>query len=142
MAMTKQAINSMVKDFLMTNIFDDCYIFEYIEQKKTKCIFEDGEIFNDIKPRRGKDIVKIIGGNIPHQHIIDDANTLGNKFTLYFSNNKTNNPPEETSNIYRKLYVINETENSPCCIPDIYGELETLVRYSEIMPISLYKLEL
>ena len=142
MAMTKQAIKSMVIDFLMTNIFDDCYIFEYIEQKTTKCIFDDGEIFNHIKPRRGKDIVKIIGGNIPHQHIIDDANTLGNKFTLYFSNDKTNNPPEETSNIYRKLYVINETENSPCCIPDIYGELETLVRYSEIMPISLYKLEL
>jgi len=140
MAMSKKDVNSMTKDFLMTNIFDDCYIFEYIEQKKIKCIFDDGEIYNDIKPRRGKDIVKIIGGDIPRQLIIDDANTLGNKYTLYFSNHGTNNPPEDTSNIYRDLYAMNEIENSPCCIPDIYGELETLVRYSEIMPISLYKL--
>jgi len=34
--MEKQIVNSMVKGFLMENIFNDCYIFEYIEQKTTK----------------------------------------------------------------------------------------------------------
>jgi len=141
--MTKQAINSMAKYFLMENIFVDCYIFEYIEQKTTKEIFDDDEIYNDIKPRRGKDIVKIIGGDIPEQVIIDDANTLGNKFTLYFSNHGMNNIQEDdTSKIYRDLFAMNEDENAPYCMPDMYGDVETLVRYTEIIPISLYKLEL
>jgi hypothetical protein len=140
--MSKNTITSMAKEFLMENIFDDCYIFEYIEQKTTKKIFNEDEIYNDIKPRRGKDIVKIIGGDIPHQVIIEDANTLGNMFSLYFINHGMGNIQEDKSVIYRELYAMNEEENAPYCMPDIYGDIETLVRYTEIIPISLYKLEL
>jgi len=52
------------------------------------------------------------------------------------------NIQKDTSNLYRNLYVINDTDNAPYCMPDMYGEVETLVRYTEIIPICLYELEL
>lgn len=142
MTMSKKVVNSMTKDFLMTNVFDDCYVFEYIEQIITKKKMEDddgGEIFNDIKSVRRKYIVKISEDVFDHKEIIDDANNLGNKFTFYFFEDED----VKDKNLYRELLVIDTEDDAPRIIYDTEGSSHNaLLQYSVIIPISLYKIEL
>jgi len=141
MAMSKQLVNSMTKDFLMTNVFDDCYIFEYIEQIITKQKMDDddgGEIFTDLKSVRRKDIVKMDEDVFDHKEIIDDANNLGNKFTFFFYKDDD----EKDKKLYRELLVIDTEDDAPRIIHDTEGVYNALLQYSTIIPISLYKIEL
>jgi len=134
-------VNSMVKDFLMENIFDDCYVFEYIEQIITKKIFEEEEIFNHIKPVRRKDIVKINEDVFEHKSIIEDANNLGKKFSFFFFEREG----EDVKNkkLYRELLVVDIEYDAPRIIYDTEGSNDNaLLQYSVIIPISLYEIEL
>lgn len=141
MTMSKQVVNSMIKDFLMTNVFDDCYVFEHIEQIITKKKMDDddgGNIYTDIKSVRRKDIVKIWDDVFDHKQIIDDANNLGNKYTFYFFEDED----VKDKNLYRELFVIDTDDDAPRIICDIEGDYNALLQYSTIIPISLYKIEL
>jgi len=139
--MSKQVVNSMTKDFLMTNVFDDCYVFEHIEQIITKKKMDDddgGNIYTDIKSVRRKDIVKIWDDVFDHKQIIDDANNLGNKYTFYFFEDED----VKDKNLYRELFVMDTDDDAPRIICDIEGDYNALLQYSTIIPISLYKIEL
>jgi len=141
MTMSKQVVNSMTKDFLMTNVFDDCYVFEHIEQIITKKKMDDddgGNIYTDIKSVRRKDIVKIWDDVFDHKQIIDDANNLGNKYTFYFFEDED----VKDKNLYRELFVMDTDDDAPRIICDIEGDYNALLQYSTIIPISLYKIEL
>jgi len=141
MTMSKQVVNSMTKDFLMTNVFDDCYVFEHIEQIITKKKMDDDDgcnIYTDIKSVRRKDIVKIWDDVFDHKQIIDDANNLGNKYTFYFFEDED----VKDKNLYRELFVIDTDDDAPRIICDIEGDYNALLQYSTIIPISLYKIEL
>jgi len=131
----------MTKDFLMTNVFDDCYVFEHIEQIITKKKMDDDDgcnIYTDIKSVRRKDIVKIWDDVFDHKQIIDDANNLGNKYTFYFFEDED----VKDKNLYRELFVIDTDDDAPRIICDIEGDYNALLQYSTIIPISLYKIEL
>jgi len=135
-------VNSMVKDFLMENIFDDCYVFEYIEQIITKEIFEE-EIYNYIKPVRRKDIVKINEDVFEHKSIIEDANNLGNKFSFFFFEGEGEGEDVKDKKLYRELLVVDIEYDAPRIIYDTEGSNDNaLLQYSVIIPISLYEIKL
>ena len=145
----KQTINIMAKDFLMTNVFEDCYMFEYFEQKTKKIKSEEeGErwFYNHIVNVRCKDIIKFHDRfeDEDIELIIEDIKNNGDKYTLYFANHGIRNyEKEETKEVYRILYAIDTEEQAPSYIPDSDGiECQALVQYTEIIPISFYKIEL
>ena len=143
----KQTINIMAKDFLMTNVFEDCYMFEYFEQKTKKIKNEEEEetwFYNHIVNVRCKDIIKFDDRLEDIELIIEDIKNNGNKYTLFFANHGIRNyEKEETKEVYRILYAVDTEEHAPSYIPDSDGiECQALVQYTEIIPISFYKIEL
>mmetsp|Transcript_67066 Transcript_67066/g.108749 ORF Transcript_67066/g.108749 Transcript_67066/m.108749 type:complete len:143 (-) Transcript_67066:124-552(-) len=142
MTTSQQTTNIMTKDFLMTNVLIDCYMFEYIEQIRTKEIFEGNEVYTYLKPVKRKDIVKIVDDEYEHHDIIEDANNLGNKFQFLFRNEMTQETSTDEIKLYRELVVIDTNDDAPMTIPDGLGRIDALVQYSDIIPISLYKIEL
>jgi len=141
----KQTINIMTKDFLMTNVFENCYMFEYFEQKIKKIKNEEeGWFYNHIVNVRCKDIIKFDDRLEDIELIIHDIKNNEEKYTLFFPNNGMRNyKKEETTEVYRILNAIDTEDDSPYSIPNSDGiEHEALVQYTEIIPISLYKVEL
>jgi len=133
-----------VKDFLENNIFEDCYIFEYIEQYNKKeyvnpenmYINENKQWVNDLKYKKHKEIVKIKEPEkYKIKHILEWANEGHDDVHFWF--NTSDNMKNPNKHLYKILdiHILDEYEISYFHNTD--GEHETMVRLRNIIPISL-----
>ena len=137
-----------VKNLLENNIYEDCYIFEYIEQYNKPDFYNvddrylvgDKTWVNDLKYKKRKEIVKIKeppkGEYIDFQKTVCEWANEGHD-DVQFVFNRNDNMKNPNKHLYKILDF---------CVSDDYeisyfyqddGEQETSVKVRNIIPISL-----
>jgi len=137
-----------VKNLLENNIFEDCYIFEYIEQYNhteyvnpdDMYINENKQLVNDLKYKKRKDIIKFnISGFTDKEKYIQNVIEWINEGhdDVQFVFNRDDNMKNPNKHIYKILSTICSDEYEISYLHNPDGEQETMVRVRNIIPISL-----
>tara|TARA_S200002703_G_scaffold158083_1_gene167526 strand:+ start:105 stop:575 length:471 start_codon:yes stop_codon:yes gene_type:complete len=142
-----------VKDLLVKDIFENCYIFEYIEQYNTVDYYniddrfadndEDKVFVNDLKYRKCKDIIKIEDKCLNEYDInsvLKWANEGHDDIHFYF--NRHNNIENPNKHLYKILSVSRDDDYECSYVYQPDGEQNTLIKIRNIIPISLIPFEM
>ena len=139
-----------VKELLENNIYEDCYIFEYIRlthristgSEDHGMIAEQRDIVNYIDNEKLKKIVKFnLKDYCPKKtkeekmdYIMDQANNNG---TLKFYFNTPNNKKNINKHLYAIVDIGGYESSSHFTNTEDSDETITIVAYNDIIPISL-----
>lgn len=139
-----------VKELLENNIYEDCYIFEYIEQYNKTDFYDvdnrysvngDKTWVNDLKYKKRKEIVKIKEHplNKDYEEFCNSVVEWANEGhdDVQFAFNTYDNRKNPNKHLYKilSICIVDEYEISYFHNPD--GEQETSVKLRCIIPISL-----
>jgi hypothetical protein len=139
-----------VKDFLENNIYEDCYLFEYVRlthristgSEDHGMIAEQKDIVNYIDNEKLKKLVKFnLKDYCPKKtkeekmdYIMDQANNDG---TLKFYFNTPNNKKNPNKHLYAIVDVGGYEDSFHLTNTEDSDETITIVAYYDIIPISL-----
>lgn len=136
-----------VKNLLENNIFEDCYIFEYIKQYNhneyvnpdNMYINKDKQWVNNLKYKKCKDIVKLdtefTNKENYTKNVIEWIDNGDNDVQFFFNINKNMKNPNK--HIYKILSTTCDDEYEISYFDNPDGEKDTMVRVRNIIPISL-----
>ena len=134
-----------VKELLENNIYEDCYIFEYIEQYNKPEFYNVDDRYlvngektwvNDLKYKKRKEIVKIKDPEKYKMHQVLEWANEGHD-DVHFCFNRPDNLKNPNKHLYKILDIDTTDEYEITYFHQDDGEQETSVKLRNIIPISL-----